>query len=128
MEQALLPIRVVIADDDEGYLASLGELIDYQPELSVVGRATDGVQAVELVDRLEPEAAVVDLHMPRMDGVAAVSQMRRAHPSICLIALTGDPAPELSEAAAEAGADGVFLKGELVDNLVQRLAALRPSA
>ena len=128
MERALLPIRVVIADDDEGYLESLGELIDHQPELSVVGRATDGVQAVELVDRLEPEAAVVDLHMPRMDGVAAVSQMRQAHPSICLIALTGDPAPELSEAAAEAGADGVFLKGELVDNLVQRLAALRRSA
>ena len=128
MERALLPIRVVIADDDEGYLESLGELIDHQPELSVVGRATDGVQAVELVDRLEPEAAVVDLHMPRMDGVAAVSQMRRAHPLICLIALTGDPAPELSEAAVEAGAEGVFLKGELVDNLLQRLAALRRSA
>jgi DNA-binding NarL/FixJ family response regulator len=128
MEGTLLPIRVVIADDDDGYLESLGELIDHQPELSVVGRATDGVQAVELVDRLEPEAAVVDLHMPRMNGVEAVFQMRRAHPSICLIALTGDSAPELSEAATQAGADGVFLKGELVDKLVGRLAALRRSA
>jgi DNA-binding NarL/FixJ family response regulator len=121
-------IRVVIADDDEGYLAFLGELIDHQPELTVVGRAGDGVEAVELVDRLEPEAAVVDLHMPRMDGVAAVFRMREAHPSICLIALTGDSAPELSEAATDAGADGVFLKGEMVDNLVQRLADLRRSA
>src|SRR5437588_12248534 len=77
MEGALLPIRVVIADDDEAYLESLGELIDRQPELTVVGRATDGVEAVELVERLEPEAAVVDLHMPRMDGVEAVSRMRR---------------------------------------------------
>jgi DNA-binding NarL/FixJ family response regulator len=128
MEGALLPIRVVIADDDDGYLESLGELIDHQPELSVVGRATDGVQAVELVDRLEPEAAVVDLHMPRMNGVEAVFRMRRAHPSICLIALTGDSAPELSEAATQAGADGVFLKGELVDKLVGRLAVLRRSA
>jgi len=128
MEGALLPIRVVIADDDQAYLESLGELIDRQPELTVVGRATDGVEAVELVERLEPEAAVVDLHMPRMDGVEAVSRMRRMHPSICLIALTGDPAPELTAAATEAGADGVLLKGEMVDNLVQRLAALRRSA
>jgi DNA-binding NarL/FixJ family response regulator len=128
MERALLPIRVVIADDDEGYLESLGELIDGQPELTVVGRALDGIEAVDLVDHLEPEAAVVDLHMPRMNGIEAVSRMRRTHPSICLIALTGDPAPELREAATRAGADGVFLKGEMVDNLVDRLAVLRRSA
>ena len=128
MERAFQPIRVVIADDDEGYLGSLGTLIDHQPELSVVGQAKDGVEAVELVDRLEPEAAVIDLHMPRMDGVAAVAHMRRTHPSICLIALTGDPDPDLLTAATDAGADGVFLKGEMVDNLVQRLAGLRRSA
>lgn len=128
VERVLPRIRVVIADDDEGYLESLGALIDGQPELTVVGRALDGVEAVDLVDRLEPEAAVLDLHMPRMDGVEAVSRLRQAHPSICLIALTGDSAPELSEAATEAGADGVFLKGEMVDNLVHRLAALRRSA
>jgi DNA-binding NarL/FixJ family response regulator len=128
MERALQPIRVVIADDDEGYLGSLGTLIDHQPELSVVGQAKDGVEAVELVDRLEPEAAVIDLHMPRMDGVEAVAHMRRMHPSICLIALTGDPDPDLLQAATDAGADGVFLKGEMVDNLVQRLAGLRRSA
>jgi DNA-binding NarL/FixJ family response regulator len=128
MERAFQPIRVVIADDDEGYLGSLGTLIDHQPELSVVGQAKDGVEAVELVDRLEPEAAVIDLHMPRMDGVAAVAHMRRTHPSICLIALTGDPDPDLLAAATDAGADGVFLKGEMVDNLVQRLAGLRRSA
>jgi len=128
MESAFQPIRVVIADDDEGYLGSLGTLIDHQPELSVVGQAKDGVEAVELVDRLEPEAAVIDLHMPRMNGVAAVAHMRRTHPSICLIALTGDPDPDLLAAATDAGADGVFLKGEIVDNLVQRLAGLRRSA
>jgi DNA-binding NarL/FixJ family response regulator len=124
----LQPIRVVIADDDELYLESLSALIDEQPELRVVGRAIDGIEVVELVDRLRPEAAVVDLHMPLMDGVEAVFRLRRRHPSLCLIALTGDTAPELSEAAAEAGADGVFLKGEMVDNLVQRLAGLRRSA
>src|SRR5436853_3917610 len=64
MVPASRPIRVVIADDDEGYLQSLGEAIDRQPELTVVARAQDGIEAVQLVERLEPEAAVVDLHMP----------------------------------------------------------------
>src|SRR5437867_11098911 len=89
------PIRVVIADDDERYLGSLRELIDRQPELTVVGAARDGIEAVELVDALEPEAAVIDLHMPRLDGVRVLSQLRRKHPSLCLIALTGHPVPDL---------------------------------
>jgi DNA-binding NarL/FixJ family response regulator len=122
------PIRVVIADDDQLYLSSLRELIDRQPEMSVVGAARDGVEAIDLVEQLSPEAAVIDLHMPRLDGVQALEQLRREHPSLCLIALTGDPEPELGRAATRAGADGVFLKGELVEKLLDRLAAVAPPA
>ena len=122
---AEFPIRVVIADDDESYLQSLRELIDRQPELTVVGSARDGVEAVELVEALEPEAAVIDLHMPRMDGIEAVQRLRENRPTLCLIALTGDSAPELQRAATEAGADGVFLKGELVEKLLDRLSRVR---
>jgi len=122
------PIRVVIADDDQLYLSSLRELIDRQHELSVVGAARDGVEAIDLVEQLSPEAAVIDLHMPRLDGVQALEQLRREHPSLCLIALTGDPEPELGRAATRAGADGVFLKGELVEKLLDRLAAVAPPA
>src|SRR6266516_858628 len=66
-------IRVLLADDDEGYAASLQLLIEEQPELTVVGVAHDGEEAIDLVKRLEPDAVVVDLHMPRVDGVAAVA-------------------------------------------------------
>jgi DNA-binding NarL/FixJ family response regulator len=118
------PIRVVIADDDHGYLSSLRELIDRQPELAVVGAAKNGLEAVELVEALSPEAAVIDLHMPLLDGVHALEQLRRSHPNLCLIALTGDPEPELGRAATRAGADGVFLKGELVEKLIDRLSAI----
>src|SRR5438093_952721 len=67
-------IRVVIADDDQLYLSSLRELIDRQPELAVVGSARDGLEAIELVEALSPEAAVIDLHMPRMGGVETLDQ------------------------------------------------------
>ena len=121
-------IRVLLADDDELYLESLRELIDSQPELAVVATATDGLAAIELVDELMPDAVVIDLHMPLLDGVTAVARMRRDHPHLCLIALTGDDDPKLHDAVTDAGADGVLLKGELVETLVDRLASVTASA
>jgi two-component system nitrate/nitrite response regulator NarL len=118
-------IQVLLADDDEGFLESLRTLIDQQAGFAVVGTATDGLAAIELVDELDPHAAVIDLHMPLLDGVSAVARMRRDHPNLCLIALTGDEAPRLHEAVKESGADEVLLKGEFVETLVERLAAGR---
>jgi DNA-binding NarL/FixJ family response regulator len=119
------PITVVLADDDETFLYSLRQLIDKQPELKVVAAAQDGLEAIEFVDELTPDAAVVDLHMPLVDGVTALARMRRDHPNLCLIALTGDSNRELHRAATDAGADGVLEKGELLDVLVERLSAAR---
>jgi len=119
---------VVLADDDENFLASLQELIESQRELSVVATATNGLSAIELVDQLAPDAAVLDLHMPLLDGVTAVARLRRDHPSLCLIALTGDEAPALHRAAKESGADDVLLKTDLVGGLVDRLTAARTPA
>jgi DNA-binding NarL/FixJ family response regulator len=118
-------IRVLIADDDRGFLQSLRELIDRQPELLVIGAAADGLEAIELAEELDPDAVVLDLHMPKLDGVSAASRLRRDHPSLCLIALTGDEAPALHQAVREAGADDVLLKNELVEGLLERLAAAR---
>jgi DNA-binding NarL/FixJ family response regulator len=120
-------IRVLIADDDPAFLRSLEVLIDRQPELAVAGVAADGLEAIELVERLGPDAVVLDLHMPLLDGVSATAHLRRDHPSLCLIALTGDPAPELHRAVREAGADEVLLKSQLVEGLVERLTTARVS-
>ncbi len=121
-------IRVLLADDDESFLVSLQGLIDEQRELSVVGTATDGLAAIELVDELAPDAAVLDLHMPLLDGVSTVARLRRDHPNLCLIALTGDEAPALHRAAKDSGADDVLLKTQLVGALVDRLTAARATA
>jgi DNA-binding NarL/FixJ family response regulator len=118
-------IRVLIADDDPAFLRSLGELIDRQRELTVIGAAGDGLEAIELADELDPDAVVLDLHMPLLDGVSAAARLRRDHPSLCLIALTGDEAPELHRAVREAGADEVLLKSALVEGLLVRLATVR---
>jgi DNA-binding NarL/FixJ family response regulator len=119
-------VRVLLADDDEPFLDALSPLIERQPELAVVGQAHDGLAAIELADELVPDAVVIDLHMPHLDGVTAVARLRRDHPSMCVIALTGDDAPALHRAVTEAGADAVLVKREFVDVLVDRLASARP--
>ena len=118
-------LRVLLADDDASFLESLKPLIENQPELTVVGFAENGLHAIELADELVPDAVVIDLHMPLLDGVTAVARLRKDHPHLCLIALTGDPDTELHDAVREAGADAVLQKGELVDTLFERLSAVK---
>lgn len=119
------PITVLLADDDELFLESLRTLIDRQPELAVVASAHNGVEAIELAEELLPDAVVVDLHMPLLDGITTVSRLRRDHPHLCLIVLTGDSDSGLHRAALAAGADGVLEKHELARGLVDRLAGVR---
>ena len=119
------PIRVLLADDDTLFVESLRPLIDVQPELAVVGAAADGLAAIELCDELRPDAIVIDLHMPLVDGVTAVARLRHDFPSMCVIALTGDASPKLHEAVTDAGADAVLLKEEFVDALVDRLTSTK---
>ncbi len=116
------PIKVLLADDDELFLESLQALIDRQPELRVVATASNGLEAIELADRVVPDAVVVDLHMPLLDGVSALARLRQDHPHVCLIVLTGDSDPALHRAAHDAGADAVLEKHEMARALVDRIA------
>jgi DNA-binding NarL/FixJ family response regulator len=118
-------IKVLLADDDPLFLESLRALIEEQPELTVVAAAENGLEVIELADQLRPDAVVVDLHMPLVDGVTAVARLRRDHPHLCLIVVTGDPDRALHVAAVAAGADGVLEKHELARGLIDRLAAGR---
>ncbi len=113
-DAAAASIRVLVADDDRPFLNSLRELVDRQPELEVVATAVDGFQAIELAEDLEPDAVVLDLHMPLLDGVATAARF--------------DDAPPLHQAVREAGADEVLLKNEILDVLVERLTGARAAA
>jgi DNA-binding NarL/FixJ family response regulator len=116
-------VRVLLADDDQGFLDALRALIDAQPQLTVAGTAANGLSALELVDELDPDAVVMDLHMPLLDGVTAVARLRRDHPTLCLIALTADDTPTIHEAVREAGADEVLVKDDFVETLMAQLRA-----
>ena len=116
------PIKVLLADDDPLFVESLRALIDHQPELAVVAAARNGLEAIELAEEVGPDAVVIDLHMPLLDGVSAVSRLRRDHPNVCLIVLTGDANETLHTAAQDAGADAVLHKDAMAQALLERLA------
>jgi DNA-binding NarL/FixJ family response regulator len=119
------PIRVLLADDDPGFLDALSALIGQLPNLLVVGIAHDGLEAIELTELLEPDAVVIDLHMPMLDGVTAVARLRHDHPTLSLIAVTGDEGERLHRAVLESGADTVLVKDALAEALPTRLAEMR---
>jgi DNA-binding NarL/FixJ family response regulator len=116
-------VRVLLADDDAGFVDALRAVIDGQPHLGVVGTAANGLDAIELAEELHPDAVVIDLHMPLLDGVTAVARLRKDHPNACLIALTGDHTQRIHEAVREAGADAVLVKDDFVETLMDRLRA-----
>jgi two-component system, NarL family, nitrate/nitrite response regulator NarL len=117
-------IEVLLVDDDELFVESLRTLVDDQPSLSVAGTAVNGLEAIELVEELEPEAVVIDVHMPLLDGVTTVARMRNDHPALCLIAMTADDKTELHRAVAEAGADAVLMKDDLAARLHHEITSV----
>jgi len=103
-------VRVVLADDQEMVRAGLRMLIDFQPDLEVVGEAADGLEAVEVVTRLRPDVVLMDVRMPRCDGIEAARRVLAAVPEAGVVVLTTfDEDGSLAE-ALRAGVSGFLLK------------------
>jgi NarL family two-component system response regulator LiaR len=111
-------IRVLIADDHAVVRQGLRTFLDLQPDVEVAGEAADGEEAVEAARRLSPDVVLLDLAMPRLDGVAALPRLREAAPAARVIVLTSFGEDDRVFAALRAGAAGFLLKdvepGELV--------------
>ncbi|MEU5918869.1 response regulator transcription factor [Streptomyces sp. NPDC047141] len=119
MPEAHEPLRVVVVDDHAVMRAGVVSLLAPVPDVTVVGEAGDGREAVGLVERLAPDVALVDLRMPVMDGVEATAAITAGPaPTRVLILTTYDTDVEI-ERAVEAGAVGYLLKDTTADQLAE---------
>ncbi|MFW6720487.1 response regulator [Streptomyces sp. MAR4 CNY-716] len=117
------PLRVVLADDHTVMRAGLVALLAAEPSIEVVGEADDGREAVALVASLDPDLALLDLRMPRLDGVGATAAIvAMAARTRVLILTTYDTDSEI-ERAVEAGATGYLLKDATRPQLVDAIHA-----
>jgi DNA-binding NarL/FixJ family response regulator len=104
-----MSIRVLVADDQELVRAGFAMIIDAQPDLHVVAEAADGVEAVDAVRAHRPDVALLDIRMPRMDGIAAAAAIC-ARTDTRVVMLTTFDDDEYVFAALRAGASGFLLK------------------
>jgi NarL family two-component system response regulator LiaR len=119
----MMSIRILIADDHGVVRQGVRMYLALDPELEVVGEATNGEEAVTLARQLEPDVVLMDLLMPVMDGIAATATIRRDLPDTEVIALTSVLEDQAIYGAMRAGAIGYLLKNTKADELVQAIKA-----
>lgn len=125
-----VPIKVLLVDDHAVVRSGLGAVLSASDDMKLVGEASDGEEAIRQCERLQPDVVLMDLLMPKMDGVAATKAIRERCPQARVIALTSFKEKEYVEGALKAGAMSYLLKNISADELltaIRRAAAGQPS-
>ena len=117
-------IRILIADDHAIVREGLRALIATEPDLELVGEATDGIQAVRKAQALRPDVILLDLMMPRMDGVEAINEIKKSWQDARVIVLTSFSDDEKVFSAIRSGALGYLLKDSSPSDLLQAISTV----
>ena len=123
--QSVGKVRILIAEDQALVRRGTTALISMEPDMEVVGQACDGVEAVSLAKELLPDVVLMDLHMPRLGGVAATREITRSIPKTQVLVLTTFNDDETVFEAVRAGAQGYLLKDVTEQELLETIRALR---
>lgn len=117
MQTCRKPIRTLVVDDSPAALNSICLFLRLQANIRVVGTAVDGCGALDSAHALRPELVLMDVQMPKMNGIDATSQLIRDLPSTHVIMVTVHDSPEVRQACRASGADGFIAKEHLDEEL-----------
>ncbi len=121
-------LKVMIVEDDPMMQLGLEQTLGDYPQLTIVGQASDGYLAVEMAKSLKPDIIVMDIGLPRQDGIAATQQIKAVLPGIHIVILTSHLTEVEVIAALSSGADAFCIKGTNVDRLIAAIAAAQEGA
>lgn len=114
-------VRILVVDDHNTMRSTLREIIHERPQLSVIGEAANGVEAITCARALRPDVILMDVTMPHMDGVEATARIHAELPDIEILGLSMHARSEVGQAIEQAGAADFFVKGTDTQRLVDRL-------
>jgi two-component system, NarL family, response regulator LiaR len=116
------PLRLLIVEDDPVMQLGLNELFEDNPQFVIVGQATDGYAAVETSLKLKPDLVLMDIGLPKLDGISASQQIKAAAPEVRVLMLTSHTAEQEMIAALASGADAYCVKGISFEQLLLAIA------
>lgn len=111
-------VRILLVDDHEIFLQGLCAMLEPEPDVEVIGRSSDGREAVKAARRLKPQLVIMDTSMPGMNGIEATRRIIADSPDTRVLSLSMHAEPRFVERAIEAGASGYLLKECVFDELV----------
>lgn len=121
-------VRVLIVEDDPMMQLGLEQSLSNAPGITVVGQVDDGYRAVEEAQRLKPDVVVMDIGLPRLDGISATQQIKAVLPETHVVMLTSHTTENEVIGALSSGADAYCVKGTTVDRLLTAIAAAQEGA
>lgn len=116
--------RIFIAEDHTILREGLRVLLSASPDFEIVGEAADGLEAIQGIEKFSPDLILIDLSMPRMDGIESIKEIKKRQPITKIIALTVHKTEEYVLATLKAGADGYILKDSTHSDLINAIKSV----
>ena len=117
-------IRALIVDDDASFRRRVKEVLASEPDIEVVGEASDGQEAIHKARELEPDLVLMDVRMPGTNGISATRQLKNEMPALKVIMLSILDVQEYRDAAMASGASGYVIKKSLITELVPTIKSV----
>jgi len=119
-----MTIRILLADDHPVVRQGLKTLLEGHPGWQIVGEAADGLEALDKADRLQPDVVVLDVTMPRMNGLETCRRLRQKVPDLEILFVTQHDSPHMMREALDAGARGYVVKSNAARDLLEAVKAV----
>lgn len=119
-----MTIRILVVDDHPIVRQGLRTLLEGREGWEVIGEACDGMEAVEKAGKLQPDVMVLDVTMPRMNGLEACRAIRRSLPKLEILFVTQHDSPQMMREALDAGARGYVVKSNAARDLLEAVEAV----